>query len=137
MKLIARTPVGGYTPGQVINLEIEVINQSDQPVSDFTVQLIKVKKNDQNHFTNGQSWVFSQFIYLFVFFQQITYFTHANSSRTTSESIVITEEDTRGCDVNQTEKIRVNISVPAISPTDFSTSNIVKVRYSIRVSDGQ
>lgn len=44
MKLIARTPVGGYTPGQVINLEIDVDNQSDQPVSDFTVQLIKVKK---------------------------------------------------------------------------------------------
>lgn len=67
--------------------------------------------------------------------QQITYFTHANSSRTTSETIVITEEDTRGCDVNQTEKIRLNISVPAVPPTDFSTSNIVKVRYSIRVSD--
>lgn len=52
MKLSLRTPVGGYTPGQVINLEIDVINQSDQPVSDFTVQLIKVKREDQKHFTN-------------------------------------------------------------------------------------
>lgn len=44
MKLRAIAPVGGYTPGQVINLEIDVINESDQPVSDFTVQLIKVIK---------------------------------------------------------------------------------------------
>lgn len=69
-----------------------------------------------------------------LYFQQISYFTHANSSRTTTESIVITEQDTRGCDVNETEKIRVNINVPAIPPTDFSTSNIVKVRYLIRVN---
>lgn len=48
MKLRARTPVGGYCPGQVINLEIDVINESDQPVSDFTVQLIKVKKKKTN-----------------------------------------------------------------------------------------
>lgn len=44
LKIVVRTPVGGYTPGQVINLEVNVNNQSDQPVSDFTVQLIKVKK---------------------------------------------------------------------------------------------
>lgn len=44
MKIVARSPVGGYTPGQIINLEVNVDNQSDQPVSDFTVQLIKVKK---------------------------------------------------------------------------------------------
>lgn len=42
MKIVARTPVGGYTPGQTINLELDIINRSDQPVSDFTVQLIKV-----------------------------------------------------------------------------------------------
>lgn len=42
MRIVARTPVGGYTPGQCINLEINVKNESDQPVSEFSVQLIKV-----------------------------------------------------------------------------------------------
>lgn len=35
-------PVGGYTPGQTINLEIDARNQSDQDVDSFTAQLIKV-----------------------------------------------------------------------------------------------
>lgn len=53
------------------------------------------------------------------------------------ETISITEQDTRGCDVSSEEIIRVNIEVPPIPPTDFSTSNIVQVRYSIRVSNAQ
>lgn len=44
------------------------------------------------------------------------------------------EQDTRGCDANQMEIIRVNLELQPLPPTDFSTSNIVKVRYSIRVS---
>lgn len=43
MYIIARTPVGGYTPGQTIHLEISVTNQSDQLVAEFSVQLIKVE----------------------------------------------------------------------------------------------
>lgn len=35
-------PVGAYTPGQTINLYIKANNKSDQPVSGFSVQLIKV-----------------------------------------------------------------------------------------------
>lgn len=42
MIIIARTPVAGYTPGQIINLEIKVNNQSDQPLTEISVQLIKV-----------------------------------------------------------------------------------------------
>lgn len=68
MKLIARTPVGGYTPGQVINLEIDVINQSDQPVSDFTVQLIKVNKHFTNRFSSVNKQLFFTFLSLFLFF---------------------------------------------------------------------
>lgn len=50
------------------------------------------------------------------------------------ETISIIEQDTRGCDVNQQEHIRCNIEVPATPPTDFSTSNIIKYKYIIRVS---
>lgn len=66
----------------------------------------------------------------------IAYFTHENSAFRKFERIHITEQDTHGCDIHQDEVIRVNIEVPPIPPTDFSTSNIIKVRYMIRVSDG-
>lgn len=44
------------------------------------------------------------------------------------------EEHTRGCDVNQEEIINVNMELKPIPPTDSSTSNIIKVKYSIQVS---
>lgn len=42
MHIVARIPVRGYTPGQTINLEIEVINMSDEEAN-FSVQLWKVR----------------------------------------------------------------------------------------------
>lgn len=42
LKIVARTPVGGYAPGQMINLVLNVNNKSDQTVSEFTVQFFKV-----------------------------------------------------------------------------------------------
>lgn len=42
---MARIPVSGYTPGQTINLEIDVDNQSDEK-PEFKVELQKVKKHD-------------------------------------------------------------------------------------------
>lgn len=45
LEIVGRLPVGGYAPGQTINLLLSVANKSDQPVSEFTVQLIKVRTN--------------------------------------------------------------------------------------------
>lgn len=39
---MVRVSVGGYTPHQTINVQIKVNNESDQPVSNFKVQLIQV-----------------------------------------------------------------------------------------------
>lgn len=41
LHLVARIPVSGYTPGQTINVEIDVDNQSETD-ADISVQLIKV-----------------------------------------------------------------------------------------------
>lgn len=41
MHLVARVPVTGYTPGQTINIEIDVDNKSEE-TADFAVQLMKV-----------------------------------------------------------------------------------------------
>lgn len=68
-------------------------------------------------------------------FQQITYFSNSKSARKRIEKVPITERDTHGCDANQEELIRVNIEIPPIPPTDHSSSNIVKVKYMIRVSE--
>lgn len=42
LEIVARSPVGGYVPGQTINFEFIVSNRSDQPVNEFTLQLIRV-----------------------------------------------------------------------------------------------
>lgn len=43
LEFTVRTPVSGYVPGQTVPLEIVVSNKSNQRVTAFTVQLIKVK----------------------------------------------------------------------------------------------
>lgn len=127
MIIIARTPVAGYTPGQTINLEIRINNQSDQTLTEISVQLIKV-----NFFK--QMFTFEKEFHSNITFQQINYFTHANSSRKKLEKIPIIDQNAHGCDANQEEVVRVNIGIPPIPPTDFSSSNIIKVKYMIRVS---
>ncbi|XP_055312571.1 arrestin domain-containing protein 17-like [Sitodiplosis mosellana] len=106
LRIVARTPVGGYTPGQVINLEIDVKNKSDQDVSEFTVELIK----------------------------QIVYYENKNSYETKYEEISIIKRDILGSDVNQEKMFRVNLEIPPIPPTDEDASNIVKVGYTIRIT---
>lgn len=41
--VIATIPVGGFVSGQLIPLHLHVINNSDQSVHKFQVQLMKVK----------------------------------------------------------------------------------------------
>lgn len=47
---------------------------------------------------------------------------------------IITEDTIGGCRPNEKDSFQVNLRVPSIPPTDFSTSNIVKVKYLIKVS---
>lgn len=39
----AKTPVGGYTPGQTINLEFTVKNECNETLDAFTVELRNVE----------------------------------------------------------------------------------------------
>lgn len=43
MMIDATVPLGGYVPGQTINLQINVNNQSKETVSKFSVKLVKVR----------------------------------------------------------------------------------------------
>lgn len=47
---------------------------------------------------------------------------------------VIAQETISGCRPGEKDSKHVNLHIPSIPPTDFSTSNIVKVKYMIRVS---
>lgn len=42
IKIVARTPISGYTPQQTINFEFYVNNQSNVKVNQFIVELIQV-----------------------------------------------------------------------------------------------
>lgn len=126
LAIIASVPSGGYTPGQIINVQIEVNNQSDQLVSNFTVQLIKVSRVSKNQFDT-----FS-LIRLF-FAQQIRYQTHKSNSKKKLETVVLSEEIAQGCDLNCATDLCVNVVVPSVSPTDNTTSEIIQFEYSVRV----
>lgn len=44
LEVSALAPVRGYTPGQIINLKINVSNTSNEPLHRFEVDLIKVRE---------------------------------------------------------------------------------------------
>lgn len=56
--------------------------------------------------------------------------------RKTFERVII-EESTSGVEPGKTETIQVNLRVPSIPPTDFESSNVVHVKYGLRVSNAK
>lgn len=65
-------------------------------------------------------------------FQQVTYY--ADFGHQKLEKTTINEQDAAGCDKNQNANIRVNLLVPSVPPTDYTSSNIIKVVYVLHVS---
>lgn len=43
MEIVVRTAVQAYTPGQIINVEITLDNDSDKFIVKFSVELIRVR----------------------------------------------------------------------------------------------
>lgn len=50
--IIATVPVGAYTPGQMINVDLELTNTSNENVSAFVIQIVRVSRRDRH---NGRS----------------------------------------------------------------------------------
>lgn len=40
--MIAKLPVSGYTAGQMINVDLELTNASNENIKSFTVQIVRV-----------------------------------------------------------------------------------------------
>lgn len=126
----------GYAPGQTINVKVSVNNESSSAVTDLEVQLNKV--GNEFYTLSDISQVFNVHLCYFML-QQITFFGRAedayhseSSTRTVNETI--REKMIDGVNPGMEATAHVDLKVPAIPPTDFSTSNIVKVHYTIRVS---
>ncbi|KAG4080276.1 hypothetical protein HA402_010768 [Bradysia odoriphaga] len=101
--MVARLPVGGYVPGQTINLKLSVNNQSAETVLRFNVQMIK----------------------------EIFYSIGPSDDQKRTETVTLYEADTVGCDKKRDDIIFVNIPVPSVPPND--SCNIINIKYSVRI----
>ncbi|XP_055295178.1 uncharacterized protein LOC129564951 [Sitodiplosis mosellana] len=104
MRIIARTPVSGYAPGQTINLAIEVDNKSNKRVPNFKAELIK----------------------------RIWYYAQGKSQ--TQKFFQTGQASSRGVEVNQKRIIRIKLRIPPNLPSDETTSGIINIRYYIFLS---
>lgn len=43
--MAATIPVSGYTPGQMINIDLELTNNSNENISTFVIQIVRVSEN--------------------------------------------------------------------------------------------
>lgn len=128
--LRAQIPIGGYIPGQTIDLEFEAFNKSNVRVSEFTIQFVKVSRLISLKLLDG--WEKSDH---YNFLQQITYTTYAKLCRPAPklETFLISFEKRPGCDSSYEKSYQVNFVVPSVVPT-CACSEIIKVDFFIRVS---
>ncbi|XP_031628231.1 arrestin domain-containing protein 17-like [Contarinia nasturtii] len=104
LSIVAQMPVGGYAPGQTINLTLNADNRSNTRVPEFKMELV----------------------------QSITYYAEGDSKHQTI--CIVEKESSRGVETNQKRIIRINLEVPSFPPSDETTSGIIKIRYFIRIS---
>lgn len=135
IEVSAKIPVAGYTPGQMINLELHVKHKGSEKLYEFTVHLMKVCTK----ITAYQSKQAISFNGFFLFFsQRIDYYakdTNILSCCSTgvhnmeSKSVASKDANCRISNTSTAEIVRINIRVPPVPPTDYSSSNVVKVTY--------
>lgn len=66
--------------------------------------------------------------------QQLIYFKSATGKNQRWESIQMIKKTAEGCNEHQEKAIDVSLEVPRTVPSDY-TSNLLKVKYLIRVSN--
>lgn len=92
-----------------------------------------------NYINNSKAWLTLSVISTIFrsLFQHIFYFVRTQSPKGVhqrTEVILVMKQNAPGCTAHQHEGIYVNMKVPSLSPTDLSSSKIIKVKYFIRVS---
>lgn len=125
LKITGSIPVGGYVPGQTIELSLHIDNRSDETFQNFVIRIMKVRRQNISSCNRVEELDLS--------LQHIQYHTHANSAVTTYDKIAIKSYSCNGCPTNQSRTYNLGITVPPLPPTDESTSNIIKVSYRLQV----
>ncbi|KAG4069514.1 hypothetical protein HA402_006880 [Bradysia odoriphaga] len=98
-------PYSGFVPNQVIQLRIQVINESDQPIQKFSVKLIQ-------------------------FFEYID--RHSNIRGKIKENVLVEKGFTSPFE--RIEVYNVDLQVPSnVPPSDCTSSKVLKLSYKLRV----
>lgn len=67
--------------------------------------------------------------------QENTYHERSNGTFKKRVTTVVAEGKTPGCDIDRDDTTLVCIEVPAVPPTDVTSSGLIKVRYFCRVCE--
>lgn len=130
LRIIARIPVSGYAPGQLINLTLEVDNKSNERIPLIQMELVKVRDSSDAVYL---CWIENEFPLIFTFQLQHVWY-YAEGDTKTEKFYRKGEESTRGVEVNQKRIIQINLRVPPNPPSDEVTCRIIRISYYLRVS---
>lgn len=123
--MVVRTPVLGYTSGQTINVLLEVDNKSEIEV-ELKVQLMRVRL--PSPVSIYDSIEFS--------FQVSTFYTSSARTNRRTQNVAICGPSRIGCSRELSyELYRTTLVIPPTPPTDSESSNLIKVRYVLQVSE--
>lgn len=115
LTIAARIPQQGYSPGQNINLQLNIQNESTEEVSNMLVHIIKdVKFMFIETSSNDRYPIPTEYM----------------------DSVELTDQILDGFETNDTKMktYKVHVVVPATAPTDETTSRIIKISYKLRVN---
>lgn len=110
--MVARIPQRGYTPGQNIDLQLNIENNSSEEVQTVLVQIIK----------------------------EVTFYANrtatASPPQSTSDTVVLSDQLIDGFNSNheQMKTYHIRIVVPSTPPSDEKTSNIIHIAYKLQVN---
>lgn len=115
LTIAARINQQGYTPGQNIDLQLNIHNKSTEEVSNILVQIIKDVKFMFNETpTNDRYPVPTEYI----------------------DSVELSDQILDGFETKDTKMktYMVHMVVPSTAPTDETSSRIIKICYKLRVN---
>lgn len=116
IEVTTEIPVAGYTPGQIINLQVHVTNKGSPKDYEFYVALMKridycaENQNVLNCCDSGS---------------------HYNDE---TECVGRQSASCRISNTTSVETVRLNVEVPPVPPTDCDSSNVVTVTYFLKVT---
>lgn len=122
MNVVARIPASGFVPGQTIDLQIDVDNQSDERCT-FSCELLMVSV---------------RICFFFILpneFPRQLIINRCNSGAQQLETIALCVKDCIGiAEGKKANLFRESLLIPPVPPTDVTTCSVCQVQYALRIS---